>query len=720
MARILLADDDEKLRETFAEALRIEGWDVLTANNGAVAQQVYDDAAANGDPPKVAILDCLMPKVAGFDVAKALRAKDPEIALVFVTGVFKSAAQQQDAREKFDCKAYLVKPVDLAKLVEAVKPLMAQHAAAAAQPADPLPAEGTLLEAPVAYLLWRAEREKHSGVLDVFAANERARVFVYKGRAVFGQTSDPMINIGIELIKDGVLTADAYRQVVEMCMARGAGLYDVLKSEGFATDQQMRPVYKRVVPQVVEKVAAMNGKFRWTATDEFSSIVPAATVPIRDALLAGIKKANEKDLAPHVEPRRPLRLAPGDRWDEVVPLLPKAAGSDSLARAINGRATIAQMIEAAPSPDERVARLKQVYLLMSTMAVQASMEPIKMERGHYVPPEQPVVAPAPRPSAPPQSSGATPVAPASRPTPAAPSAAVHAAAHASPSPSAGAGVAASGSNGLPRFSTTAAEDQAADRGVAFNAEEQAARQRIFAKAEELRAAKDLFQVLGVPKGADAATVKKAYLQLAREFHPDSFSGKNLGSAKRKLDELYAAITDANATLTDPRKRGEYDARSSIEEKGGSTDVAAIFQADADFQKGKLICERGDYAAALKLLDKAYSVVKDNEELTGYRAYCQWWATRDANQAGQVVQLLENCYAKVPIAHALKEFQGRIYMEIGNLQKAKASFKKVLEADPEHMGAQSAMRILNRKSEEDAKKAAQGGGLGGMLGKLGKR
>jgi two-component system, cell cycle response regulator CpdR len=292
MARILLADDDEKLRETLAEALRAEGWDVLTANNGANAQQVWDDATAGGDTPKVVVLDALMPKVSGFDAAKAIKAKDPETAFIFITGVFKSAAQQQDAKDKFDCKAYLVKPFDLAKLVEAVRPLMAVHEAAATfQPAEPLPGEGTLLEAPVAYLLWRAEKEKHTGALDLFGANERARVFIYKGKAVFGQHSDPMINIGIELIKDGVLTAESYRQAVEMCVQRSAGLYDVIKTEGWATDAQMRPVYKRVVPKVIEKVAAMNGRFRWTATDEFSSIVPAATVAIVDTLLGGIRKA---------------------------------------------------------------------------------------------------------------------------------------------------------------------------------------------------------------------------------------------------------------------------------------------------------------------------------------------------------------------------------------------------------------------------------------------
>ena len=37
---------------------------------------------------------------------------------------------------------------------------------------------------------------------------ERARVFVVKGRAVFAQHSDPQINVGIELVRGGILNAD--------------------------------------------------------------------------------------------------------------------------------------------------------------------------------------------------------------------------------------------------------------------------------------------------------------------------------------------------------------------------------------------------------------------------------------------------------------------------------------------------------------------------------
>src|SRR6185436_5824506 len=75
-------------------------------------------------------------------------------------------------------------------------------------------------------------------------------------------------------------------------------------------------------------------------------------------------------------------------------------------RAINGRATIAQIVEASPNPTERASRFRQVYLLMSTMAVRASMEPIPMTssaaqqaqaQAQPLPEPMPVAAPQPPP-----------------------------------------------------------------------------------------------------------------------------------------------------------------------------------------------------------------------------------------------------------------------------------------------------------------------------------
>ncbi|MFI8180475.1 molecular chaperone DnaJ [Actinacidiphila glaucinigra] len=74
--------------------------------------------------------------------------------------------------------------------------------------------------------------------------------------------------------------------------------------------------------------------------------------------------------------------------------------------------------------------------------------------------------------------------------------------------------------------------------------------------------KDLYKVLGVPKDATEAEIKKAYRKLAREFHPDA----NKGDAK--AEERFKEISEANDVLSDPKRRKEYDEGRALFGNGG--------------------------------------------------------------------------------------------------------------------------------------------------------
>ncbi|EAP98359.1 DnaJ protein [Janibacter sp. HTCC2649] len=65
--------------------------------------------------------------------------------------------------------------------------------------------------------------------------------------------------------------------------------------------------------------------------------------------------------------------------------------------------------------------------------------------------------------------------------------------------------------------------------------------------------KDFYAILGVSKDADATAIKKAYRKLARTHHPD----KNPGDAG--AEQKFKDIGEANAVLSDPKQREEYDA-----------------------------------------------------------------------------------------------------------------------------------------------------------------
>ncbi|GGL44702.1 DnaJ domain-containing protein [Phycicoccus endophyticus] len=69
--------------------------------------------------------------------------------------------------------------------------------------------------------------------------------------------------------------------------------------------------------------------------------------------------------------------------------------------------------------------------------------------------------------------------------------------------------------------------------------------------------KDFYAILGVPRDADAAAIKKAYRKLAKQYHPDRNEGDP--SAEQRFKD----VGEAHAVLSDPKQREEYDAVRSM-------------------------------------------------------------------------------------------------------------------------------------------------------------
>lgn len=107
MARILLVDDYPDALDVWALYLRMCGFEVVTATDGASALAIAADR-----PPDIAILDLEMPGLSGYEVARRFRA-DPAtrtLPLIAVTG-HSHPARIEEARAA-GCDRVLTKPCD--------------------------------------------------------------------------------------------------------------------------------------------------------------------------------------------------------------------------------------------------------------------------------------------------------------------------------------------------------------------------------------------------------------------------------------------------------------------------------------------------------------------------------------------------------------------------------------------------------------------------------
>ena len=80
--------------------------------------------------------------------------------------------------------------------------------------------------------------------------------------------------------------------------------------------------------------------------------------------------------------------------------------------------------------------------------------------------------------------------------------------------------------------------------------------------------RDYYEVLGVDRSADDATIKKAYRQLAKKYHPDANPGDKEAEAKFK------EASEAYAVLSDSEKRKHYDQFGHAAFDGGAGGAGA--------------------------------------------------------------------------------------------------------------------------------------------------
>ena len=119
MARILLVEDDDMIREVVATTLELYDHTILTADSGVAAVQ-----RARTDRPDLILMDVGLPLMDGYEATRHLKGDEQTRAIPVI--ILTAAAGQEDRRKALAASAdeYETKPIDFDRLLQKIDTLL--------------------------------------------------------------------------------------------------------------------------------------------------------------------------------------------------------------------------------------------------------------------------------------------------------------------------------------------------------------------------------------------------------------------------------------------------------------------------------------------------------------------------------------------------------------------------------------------------------------------
>jgi two-component system, OmpR family, alkaline phosphatase synthesis response regulator PhoP len=122
MARLLIVDDEPNLRHSLSYALRQEGYEVATAEDGETAIELFRQSR-----PDLVVLDVMLPKMDGLAVCRAIR-RESEVPVIMLTA--RSTELDTIVGLEVGADDYLAKPFSTRELIARVRAALRRAAAA--------------------------------------------------------------------------------------------------------------------------------------------------------------------------------------------------------------------------------------------------------------------------------------------------------------------------------------------------------------------------------------------------------------------------------------------------------------------------------------------------------------------------------------------------------------------------------------------------------------
>lgn len=118
-AKILIIEDEDEIRETVADILQFEGYDVLEASDGKIGIDLIKKTH-----PDLVLCDILMPEITGYDVLEAVKQDSAVANIPFVFVSARTSDEDVSKGLEAGASAYITKPFRPEKLLELLRDML--------------------------------------------------------------------------------------------------------------------------------------------------------------------------------------------------------------------------------------------------------------------------------------------------------------------------------------------------------------------------------------------------------------------------------------------------------------------------------------------------------------------------------------------------------------------------------------------------------------------
>lgn len=204
--------------------------------------------------------------------------------------------------------------------------------------------------------------------------------------------------------------------------------------------------------------------------------------------------------------------------------------------------------------------------------------------------------------------------------------------------------------------------------------------------------KDYYDLLEVDRNADEDTIKRNYMKLAKEFHPDKYLKTEDLSLKDKLTSIFDALTNAYNNLKVSALVGT-SGEETVSMHHAIDPMKAKDEAKRMYQLGIAAIKNGDAKTAIESLRNATSL--DIKNARYWNALSLAFTKTEKGMIQAEKALLEAINLEPDNADLLSNL-GLLFMKEGKLPRARTQFNKALTLDPDNKKARKGLEDIKKK------------------------